>query len=182
MSRIWWFVQWQHCEKTEFAVNNHVNIFTEMTFFVDHEYHSRNDVESFESIEKTAVDHAELLTTNKISIRQKAMTKWLIKNLTWAHADQMKYVNASRASHSNYKIEDWVYVNIKDFSIEKQSRFLNSKNADSWQKTRNIDNKARFFAQNSQNEVSKHSFCVLKLSSSRNQNEEFHLLIVWFTF
>ncbi len=38
-----------YLSETEFAVNNHVNIFTEMTFFfVDHEYHSRNDVESLE--------------------------------------------------------------------------------------------------------------------------------------
>lgn len=65
-----------YLSETEFAANNHVNIFTEMTFFfVDHEYHSRSDVESLESIEKNVVDRAELLTANKVSVRQKAMTK-----------------------------------------------------------------------------------------------------------
>jgi hypothetical protein len=61
-----------YLSETEFAINNHVNVFIKMTFFfVDHEYHFRSDVESLESIEKNAIDCAELLTANKYSIDRK---------------------------------------------------------------------------------------------------------------
>ena len=127
----------------EFAANNHVNVSTGMTpFFADHGYHPRTGVEPPQSFDEDATGRAELLSADKITARQEAMTKWLTDNLTWAQADQARHANSSRAPHPDYKVGDWVYVNTRDFSIKKQSRSLSSKNAGPWQITRNIDNKA----------------------------------------
>lgn len=129
--------------EAEFAVNNHVNVSTGMTsFFADHGYHPRSGIEPPISYDNGTVGRAELLSADQIAARQEAMKKWLIENLTWAQVDQTKYVNNSRAPHPDYKIGDWVYVNTKDFSIEKQSRSLSSKNVGSWKIIRCIDNKA----------------------------------------
>ena len=127
----------------EFAVNNHVNVSTGMIpFFADHGYHPRSGVEPPELFDRSAIGRAELISADKIAARQEAMTKWLVENLTWAQADQMKYANNSRAPHPDYKVGDMVYVNTKDFSVERQSRSLSSKNAGPWKIIRNIDNKA----------------------------------------
>lgn len=129
--------------ETKFAVNNHVNVLTEMiSFFADHDYHFRSDIESLILYDNSIVGRAELLSADQIAARQDIIKKWFIENLTWAQIDQTKYVNNSRISHFDYKIDDWIYVNTKDFSIERQSRSLNSKNAGSWKIIRCIDNKA----------------------------------------
>ena len=103
-----------------FAINNHVNDSTGMTpFFADHGYHNRSGVEPPEPMEANAMGRAELLAADKISTRQKAMFKWLINNLTWAHdADD------SRAPNPDYKVGNMVYVNTNDFSVDKQSRSM----------------------------------------------------------
>ena len=132
-----------YLSEAKFAVNNHVNVFTEMTsFFADHDYHSRSGIEPLILYDNGIVKRAKLLSADQIAARQEAMRKWLVDNLTWAQIDQTKYVNNSRAPHPDYKIDDWIYVNTKDFSIEKQSRFLSSKNVGSWKIIRCIDNKA----------------------------------------
>ena len=116
--------------EAEFAVNNHVNVSTGITpFFADHGYRPRSGIEPPIPYEKGTAGRAELLSADQIAARQEAMRKWLTDNLTWAQADQTKYANNSRAPHPDYKIGDWVYVNTKDFSVEKQSRSLSSKNA-----------------------------------------------------
>ena len=128
--------------ETKFAVNNHVNVFIEMiSFFADHDYHLRSDIESFIHYDNDTVGRAELLSADQIAARQEAMKKWLVDNFTWTQIDQTKYVNNFRTSHLDYKINDWIYVNTKNFSIEKQSQSLNSKNVDSWKIIRCIDNK-----------------------------------------
>ena len=127
----------------EFAVNNHTNASTGMSpFFADHGYHPRSGSEPPQPFDSNVTGRAELMSADKITARQEAMTKWLIEHLTWAQADQMRYANESRAPHPDYKIGDMVYVNTKDFSVDKQSRSLSSKNAGPWKIIRNIDNKA----------------------------------------
>ena len=126
----------------EFAVNNHTNASTGMSpFFADHGYHPRSGSELPQPFDSNVTGRAELMS-DKITARQEAMTKWLIEHLTWAQADQMRYANESRAPHPDYKIGDMVYVNTKDFSVDKQSHSLSSKNAGPWKIIRNIDNKA----------------------------------------
>ena len=111
------------------------------SFFADHDYHFRKDIASFIFYDNGIVGRTELLSANQITAKQKIMTKRFIDNFTWTQIDQTKYVNNSRVSHPDYKINDWIYVNTKNFSIEKQNRFLNSKNVDSWKIIRCIDNK-----------------------------------------
>lgn len=127
----------------EFAANNHINVSIGMTpFFADHGYHPKTGIEPPTPYDANVLGKAELFSADQLIARQEAMTKWLIDHLTWAQADQSKYANVSRSPHPDYKVGDWVYVNTKDFSIDKQSRSLSAKNAGPWQIIRNIDNKA----------------------------------------
>lgn len=127
--------------EAEFAANNHVNASTGMTpFFADHGFHPRTGIEP--PAEITDIGRAELLSADKIAVRQEAMNKWLVEHLTWAQADQARRANNARAPHPDYKLGDMVYVNTTDFSMDKQSRSLSAKNVGPWKIIRNIDNKA----------------------------------------
>jgi hypothetical protein len=131
-----------HLSDAEFAANNYKNAFTRMiSFFVDPEFHSRNDTELSETYDSTTSKRAELVRANKIIERQNEIRKWLIDHITWAQAKQIKHANRTRTAHFEYKVEDLVYVNSKNFAIDRQNRSLSSKNVDSWKIIRNIDNK-----------------------------------------
>jgi hypothetical protein len=124
----------------KFAANNHVNVFTEMTFFfVDHEYHSRSEAESSHHYDESR--KAEIQKADEIIQRQEKMTKWIRENLIWAQTKQAHHVNKTRQSHSEYKVDDMMYVNVKDFFSKRLSRSLIFKNVESWKIIRVIDNK-----------------------------------------
>jgi hypothetical protein len=129
-----------YLSNAKFAANNHVNVFTEMTsFFADHEYHSRSEAESSQQFDRNR--KAEIRKADKIVQRQKTMTQWIRENLTWSQAKQAHHVNKTRQSHLEYKVEDLMYVNAKNFSSERSSRSLTFKNVRSWKIIRVIDNK-----------------------------------------
>jgi transposase InsO family protein len=125
----------------EFAVNNHMNVFIDMiSFFADHEYHPRTEAEPSESYERNR--KMEVRKADEIVQRQELMIQWIKENLIWAQAEQSHHANKGRQPHPEYKVEDLVYVNAKDFSFERSSRSLTFKNVSPWKITRVIDNKA----------------------------------------
>lgn len=127
----------------EFAANNHENASTGMTpFFAELGYHPRSGVEPPESYDKTENRKAELMGADKIIERHEAIRKYLIERITAAQDDQEKHANVNRQPHPEYKIGDMVYVNAKDFTSDRQSRSLSSKNVGPWKIIRNINNKA----------------------------------------
>ncbi len=129
-----------YLSNAEFAVNNHMNVSIDMiSFFADHEYHSRTKAESSESYERNR--KMKVRKANEIIQRQKLMIQWIKENLIWAQTKQSHHANKERQSHSEYNVEDLMYVNAKDFSFERSSRFLTFKNVNSWEITRVINNK-----------------------------------------
>lgn len=132
-----------HLPDAEFAANNHVNVTTGMTpFFADHGYHPQTGCEPPGTFNSTISGKAELLQADKIIEKQNAIREWLIDHITSAQADQARHANKTRTPHPEYKIGDLVYVNSKDFTTQRQSRSLSSKNVGPWKIIRNIDNKA----------------------------------------
>jgi hypothetical protein len=56
----------------KFAANNHINVFIEViSFFVDHDYHLRSEIESSKHYEENR--KAEIRKTDKILKKQKQM-------------------------------------------------------------------------------------------------------------
>jgi hypothetical protein len=74
--------------------------------------------------------------------KQKQMIQWIRENLIWIQANQVHHVNNSRQSHSEYKIKNLMYVNVKDFSSKKLNWLLTFKNVRFWKIIRVINNKA----------------------------------------
>ena len=113
----------------EFAANNHENASTGLTpFFADHGYHSRSEAEPSEPYYQQEPRKAEFIRADKIIERQEAIQQFLAERLLAAQDDYQKNANTFRQPHPDYKIEDLVYVNVKDFSSARQSKSLSSKN------------------------------------------------------
>ena len=104
----------------KFATNNHENVSTKLiSFFADHEYHSKNEAESSKSYYQQKFRKAELIKIDKIIKRQKTIQQFLIERLLTAQNDYQKNANTFKQSHFDYKIEDLVYVNAEDFFFAK---------------------------------------------------------------
>ena len=126
----------------EFAANNHENASTRLiSFFADHEYHSRSEAEFSKLYYQQESRKIKLIRADKIIKHQKTIQQFLIKRLLTVQNDYQKNANTFKQSHLNYKIEDLVYVNVKNFFFARQSKSLSSKNLESWRIVRNIDNK-----------------------------------------
>ena len=127
----------------EFAANNYENASTGLIlFFADHGYHSRSGAEFSESYYQKKPRKDDLIRVDKIIERQKTIQQFLIERLLAVQNDYQKNANTFKQPHSDYKIENLVYVNVKDFFSARQSKSLNFKNFESWRIVKNIDNKA----------------------------------------
>jgi hypothetical protein len=133
-----------YLSNAKFVANNYFNVSIEMTFFfVDHEYNSRSKAKSSNQYYENR--KLKIQKADDIIKRQQNMTQWLRKNIAWAQAEQIQHVNKERQSHSEYKVDDLIYVNVKDFSFERSSKSLTFKNVESWKIIKVIDNKAYEF-------------------------------------
>jgi hypothetical protein len=95
-----------HLSDVEFAANNHVNVFTEMTpFFADHEFHPRTRTKPSRTYDSITPRRTELARANKIVERQNEVRNWLIDHITWAQVDQAKHANRTRTIHSSIKLK-----------------------------------------------------------------------------
>ena len=131
-----------HLPMAEFATNNHVNTFTDVTsFFADHSFHPWTNIEPPRMYKGEGEQRTELLATNKIVAWQAEMMTFLQDLLVWSQDKQTQFANRTRQPYLEYKIGDNVYVDAKHFASEQDKKSLNLKNAGPWEIVQNINNK-----------------------------------------
>ena len=112
----------------EFAISNHVNTLTDVTpFFADHSFHPCTSIKP-PGIYKEE-QKAKLLAANKIIAWQGEMMEFLWDQLAWLQDKQAQFANKTRQAHSEYKVEDNIYVNARHFASERDKKLLDLKNA-----------------------------------------------------
>jgi hypothetical protein len=153
----------------EFAFNVATSTFTKLfAFMTNYEFESRMNFDSRDENDSQERLSAKerLLTQKTISIKNKMKNIWnfIKKKLTKAQDAQKRYADQKRTFSLEYKLEDIIWLSIKNIRIERFTKKLNHK----WIKSYKIKKILR-------------DVCQLNLSSSMKIHDTFHTFLVRFT-
>ena len=130
---------------TKFIINSHTSEFTKIfSFLIIKEYFFRSGLKSSEPVQQrnSFDERRQKKLADKAVEKIEVLRKYLRQKLTWAQVKQTKYVNNHRSSVPKFKIDDKIFLDIRNLNIARSSRSLNYKNVDFYEIVRVINNVA----------------------------------------
>lgn len=109
-------------------------------FFADNGFYPRKGTEPATKYE--GAGKAEVTRADKLVDRAKAMREYLQEQLAWIQEEQSRHADKFRQPYPAFKVGDKVFVDARDFHLDRKSKSLSLKNLGPWEITRYIDGKA----------------------------------------
>jgi hypothetical protein len=145
----------------EFASNVITFAFTELfVFLANYEFESRMSFNSID-IKNTIKERILIKKAFNITKKMKNIWKFIKEKLTNAQKSQKRHVDKSRNLSSKYKVEDMIWLFIKNVKIERSSRKSDHKMIESYKIKKIL-----------------RDVCQLDLSSSMKIHDTFHTFLL----
>ncbi len=145
----------------EFVSSVITSAFTELfVFLANYDFESRMNFDSID-IENTIKERIFIKKASDITKKMRNIWKFIKEKLINAQKSQKRHVDKSRNLSSEYKVEDMIWLFIKNVKIERSSRKLNHKMIKSYKIKKILKD-----------------VCQLYLSSSMKIHDTFHTFLL----